>query len=179
MRPGHSSADRRRRRTRRHGRLDALAVAVLAALTVVLWVVAVPAARGALTRAGADTVSAQVAQCPQQRVLAPPCEVTFTQQGATVTRALHQGTLFGVEPGERIEVHPLDDGTVAIGGWRAFADTALLVLLALALTSYTLRRWTRLAGPGPAPSGGTGRDDALRRDADPPPRRGSRAHPAA
>lgn len=146
MSPGPSSAARRLDRARRHARLDTLAVAVLGVLTILMWVVAVPAVRDALAAAGAEPVSAQVVQCPQDRILAPPCQVTFELQGATVTGTLRQGMVFGVEPGERIDIYPVDDGTVRLAGRRAFADPALLVLLSLATTSYTLRRWTRL-GP--------------------------------
>lgn len=186
MRLRRSSAEHRRRRARRHARLDALAVAVLAALTVLLWLVAVPAVHHALTRvAAADSVTAQVVECPQERVLAPPCQVSFVQQGTTVTRDLTQGTLFGPEPGEWIDVHAPDDGTVTIGGWRAFAEPALLLFLAVAHTSFTLRRWTRVEfGHGRGlqrPDGAkrTGRRQ-LPRAGQPATRpRGSRAHPAA
>ncbi len=185
-RPGRSSADRRQRRARRHARLDALAVGALTVLTVLLWVVAGPATRDGISRIGADTVSAQVTHCPQDRLPAPPCEVTFEQQGAAATGVLRQGALFGAEPGERIEVYPAVDGTVALAGWRGFAEHAMLLLLALALTSYTLRRWTRLRPPrggersaDPEGSGWGARWGVQRRDAGPSSGRGSRAYPAA
>lgn len=157
---GTRSAVRRNPRTRRSARLDGLAVAILAAMTVLLWVAAIPQTRDALIRFGADhAVGAQVTQCPTDRVLSPPCQVTFPKDGESVTRPLTHAGLFGVEPGEAVEVLPAPDGTVTLAGWRPVADSALLLLLALAFTSYTMRRWVRAA-----PLRRTGRSDRSLRD---------------
>ncbi len=136
------------RRARRSARFGLLAVLILAALTVLLWCAAVPQLHASLTDFGATrTVPADVVSCPRDGVLSPQCHVAFDDGGEQVVQQLTYGGLFGVEEGDRVVVHLAGDGTTAVGGWRPYADSVLFLALALAFTSYTLRRFAHTAGP--------------------------------
>ena len=126
--------------------LQTLVVLILATMSALLWCAAVFQLRDTFTEFGAtDSRPAVVVSCPTQGLLPGQCQVMYRSDGQQIVRRLTHTGLLGVDVGDEIMVHTSADGaaedTVAIGGWRLYLDSFVLVVLAMAVTSYTLRRW--------------------------------------
>lgn len=120
-----------------------VALIVVAAIAVLLWQLATPRllALAGGHEVGSRTVQAVVENCPG----ADACDVRFTDAGS-IERVLPltDPGMFRVGEGDQLTVRVDPSGRVALAGWQAWLDVAILLVLAVALTAFGVGWWKRV-----------------------------------
>lgn len=141
------------------------ALMLVAALTILLWLFALPrlAETTGLTpnRPGLVPAQAQVVSCPGDLDLAEACTVTYTRADGTLgSGPLLRTGLFDVSEGEHLPVLVDPGGRAVVAGWRPVVDATLLLALAATFTVFSINWWKRVLQHGdPRHDGGPGRAD--------------------
>lgn len=126
----------------------AFALAATAGLALALWLTWASAAGGAVDACSATTVTGRVISCGTD-VLAPPCTVEFTAlSGQHMQQSLGRTNIVGVMERQDLSLWLGDDGTVAVAGWRLWVDVGLLLLLAVAMSAWSVQRLAALLRHG-------------------------------
>lgn len=137
--------DKVRRARRRRGWVASLMLFVVATLTALLWFRAVPAAvTSVASLAGGHAVVATVTACESDT---GPCTVTLPD-APEQPRAFDEPGLFAPSQGSSVTVVE-KDGRIVLAGLPAVAEAALLILLALCFTGFTLSWWRRVLESAP------------------------------
>lgn len=127
-----------------------VALMVVAAMTILLWLFALPRVVDLVTPApaGIATHGARVQACPGG-ASGGLCTVGWTgPDGRDRTARLVDSGLFDVSVGESLTVDVDPAGQAVAAGWRPVVDALLLTALAGCFTVYTLRWWRRVLTHG-------------------------------
>lgn len=124
------------------------ALTATAGLALALWLTWASVSLSALhtieTRSTDNTVAGRVVSCGTE-LLAPPCTVEFTApSGRQTQQPLSRAHLVGVSEGQDLSLWLSDDGAVTVAGWRLWTDVAVLLLLAVALSVWSVRHLAAL-----------------------------------
>lgn len=147
-----------------------IALMVISSMAILLWQFGIRLTGYAIGHAWPrETTPAVVTECSRALGMTGPCVVEVTGPSGDRSVALTDPGLFALAPGDEAPVVQKDDGTVGIGGWRPIADAALLVVLAIAFTTYAIGWWRKVLEHDTAPyDGGDPEDDPSRRHTGPP-----------
>ncbi len=126
---------------------QAVALAGVAVLTMLLWVVTLPQVTLAVAQSGREGIDAHVVDCPPAGYPAEPCVVRVTPHDHDLEVPLIHPGFFAPEVGDLLTV-ALDvdrGGKVATpSGVRPWLEAGALLVLAVVLTRWTLHRWHRV-----------------------------------
>lgn len=147
-------------KARAHGRSDALtsparlmgslafkvvALVVAAAVAILLWQFALRVVGYAANHSMRPTTTATVVECSRTLGVSGPCVVDFTNDhGQSQQADLINPGLFALSTSEQVQVVPMADGTAGMGGWSPVFDAGLLLMLAIAFTTYAIGWWRRV-----------------------------------
>ncbi|GAB96997.1 hypothetical protein BJY21_001543 [Kineosphaera limosa] len=122
-----------------------IALVVAASVAILLWQFALRIAGYAIANGGKPTTSATVVECSRTLGVSGACVVEFTAaDGGRESAELSTPGLFSLSPGNEVEVVALEPGKAGMGGWSPLFDAGLLVLLAVAFTTYAIGWWRRV-----------------------------------
>lgn len=137
------------------------ALIVVSTVAILLWQFGLRVVGYAAGQLGEPTVSGSVVECSRTLGVRGPCLVDFTDVAGHQRRAdLSNPGLFALSPGDVVPVVAREDGTVGLGGWQPLFDAGLLVVLALAFSSYAIGWWRRVLEHGTRPYDGGDPDEA-------------------
>ncbi len=118
---------------------------VVATLTVLLWMRAVPAAIGSAGNLNAgDQFTATVSGCDAEGI----CTVAWDAADGRHERVFDEPGMFAPSPGFQVTVAERD-GRIVQAGWPALAEGALLLFIAVSFTGFTLSWWRRVLDSAP------------------------------
>lgn len=109
--------------------------------TVLLWIGTVVNLTGTIRAHLEDTAAVGVtASCPGPNTRAGgSCIVALSSPvaGAVSVQVKDEGLFNGLEEGRAVSLLVKADGTATIGGWRSWANSAVLLAIAAVLTAWT------------------------------------------